>query len=160
KRAVSLSHFAELVQNTSDPGEIRTATATMLESSLGGGEVQITEWAESRDRLVTTWPAPPAHDPASTIPLERCPVLRRARIHRAEVGSPQACACPFGVPGTGAYACMPMRAAGTVVGVANVRTAGAPWSYNDVKLAQSYTAFAGAALEALRILASTHDRAV
>ncbi len=160
KRAVSLSRFAELVQNSRDPGEIRTATATMLESSLDGGEVQIAEWAESRDRLVATWPEPPAHDPAATIPLDKCPVVKRQRMMRAEVGSPQACACPFGVPAAGAYACVPMRAAGEVIGVANVRSAKASWSHNDVMLAQSYVGFSASALEALRVLASIHDRAV
>jgi diguanylate cyclase (GGDEF)-like protein len=161
KRAVSLSRFAELVQNSRDSAEIRTATATMLESSLDGGEAQLAEWAESRDRFVTTWPAPGAHDPAAQVPLDKCPAVRRQRIVRAEVGTPQACAsCAWGVPAAGAYACVPMRAAGDVIGIANVRTAKKGWSHNDVMLAQSYVSFAAAALEALRVLASIHDRAV
>ncbi|HTJ41082.1 MAG TPA: sensor domain-containing diguanylate cyclase, partial [Kofleriaceae bacterium] len=162
KRAVSLSRFAELVQNSRDAGEIRTATVTMLESSLPGGEVQVAEWAESRDRLVTTWPAPgEAHDPASGIPMEKCPVVRRQRLVRAEVGTPQACAnCAFGVPSAGAYACVPMRAAGEVIGLANIRTSKTGWTHNELMLAQSYVSFAAAALEALRVLASIHDRAV
>jgi diguanylate cyclase (GGDEF)-like protein len=162
KRAVSISRFAELVQNSRDSGEIRTATVTMLESSLEGGEVQVAEWAESRDRLVTTWPElTSAHDPAATIPLDKCPVVRRQRIMRAEANTPQACAsCPFGVPADGAYACVPLRAAGEVIGIANVRGKKGGWTHNDVMLAQSYVSFAASALEALRVLASIHDRAV
>lgn len=160
KRAVSLSRFAELVQNSRDPAEIRTATVTMLESSLDSGDVQVAEWAESRDRMVSTWPAPSSHDPAAQIPLDKCPVIRRQRLVRAETGTPHACTCSFGVPGAGAYACVPMRAAGEVIGIANIRTKRAGWSHNDVLLAQSYTSFAAAALEALRVLASIHDRAV
>jgi diguanylate cyclase (GGDEF)-like protein len=160
KRAVSISRFAELVQNSRDPGEIRTATVTMLESSLEGGEVQVAEWAESRDRLVSTWPEPSAHDPASAIPLDKCPAVKRQRLMRAEAGSPQACKCAFGVPATGAYACVPMRAAGDVIGIANVRSKKAGWAHNDVMLAQSYVGFSASALEALRVLASIHDRAV
>src|SRR4029079_13099373 len=87
------------------------------------------------------------------------PVLHRQRTHRAEAGSPQACVCPFGVPKDGAYACVPLRAAGDVIGLANVRGKSS-WTHNDVMLAQSYAGFAASALESLRVLASIHDRAV
>ena len=158
---MSITHFAELVQESHDPDEIRTATATVLESSLPGGEVQVTEWAESRIRLVMTWPAPPARDPAAAIPIDRCPAVKRQRVVRTEASAPLACKCQFGVPPAGAYTCIPMRAAGEVTGLVNVRTSrDAAWTHNEVMLAQSYVGFAAGALESLRILASTHDRAV
>jgi diguanylate cyclase (GGDEF)-like protein len=162
KRAVSLSRFAELVQNSREAAEIRTATATMLESALDGGEVQLAEWAESHDRFTSTWPAraPDAADAAEAIPVEKCPVARRQRLVRAEVGASHACACAFGVPASGAYACVPMRAAGELIGIANVRTTRKGWSHNDVMLAQSYVGFAASSIESLRVLASIHDRAV
>jgi diguanylate cyclase (GGDEF)-like protein len=162
KRAVSLSRFAELVQNSRDAAEIRTATATMLESALDGGEVQLAEWAESHDRFTSTWPArePDGADGAEQIPLDKCPVAKRQRLVRAEVGQPQTCKCAFGVPASGAYACVPMRAAGELIGIANVRTQRKGWSHNDVMLAQSYVGFAASSIESLRVLASIHDRAV
>jgi diguanylate cyclase (GGDEF)-like protein len=159
KRAVSLSRFAELVQNSRDPTEIRTATATMLESALDTHEVQIAEWSESHDRFTSTWPARDG-DAAEAIPLDKCPVARRQRLVRAEVTSPHACKCAFGVPAAGAYACVPMRAAGELIGIANVRTPRKGWSHNDVMLAQSYVGFAASSIESLRVLASIHDRAV
>jgi diguanylate cyclase (GGDEF)-like protein len=161
KRSVSITHFAELVQDSRDPDEIRTATATVLESSLPDGEVQVAEWAESRVRLATTWPTPPARDPAAAIPIDRCPAIQRQRVVRIEASAPLACTCRFGVPPAGAYTCIPMRAAGEVTGLVNVRTSrAAVWTHNEVMLAQSYVGFAAGALESLRVLASTHDRAV
>jgi diguanylate cyclase (GGDEF)-like protein len=160
-RAVQLSRFAELVQSTSRPLEIRTGVATMLEGALADGEVQIIEWNEGQTRLHRTWPEVRGEGGDVALDAATCPAIRRKRAVRAEVPSDTACDCAFGAPDQGTYACIPMLSAGAVSGLVNIRTARRPaWTRSDVVGAQAYVNFASSALGSIYVLESTRDRAL
>jgi diguanylate cyclase (GGDEF)-like protein len=160
-RAVQLSRFAELVQGTSRPLEIRTGMATMLEGALADGEVQIIEWNEGQTRLHRTWPEVRGEGGDVALDPATCPAIRRKRAVRAEVPSDTACDCAFGAPEHGTYACIPMLSAGAVSGLVNIRTARRPaWTRSDVVGAQAYVNFASSALGSIYVLESTRDRAL
>jgi len=162
-RAVSMNRFAEMVQQTEQRDEIRTAMATMIETTLTGGEVQILELDHHRSRLARTWPLAEsdAEPPEVALDPSRCPALRRRRPVRADVPSTAACDCPVGAPAEGSYACIPMLSAGVATGLVNIRIdKPRAWTRNDVLGSQAYVNFASGALEALRMLQVTHDRAV
>jgi diguanylate cyclase (GGDEF)-like protein len=160
-RAVQLSRFAELVQGTSRPLEIRTAVATMLEGALPDGEVQLVEWDDNKTRMQRTWPESPAGRAEVPLDVSTCPAIRRKRAVRGDTPSETACDCPFGAPEAGTYACMPMLSAGTVSGLVNIRSKRqAAWSRGDVVGAQAYVNFASSALHTIYLLASTEDRAL
>jgi diguanylate cyclase (GGDEF)-like protein len=160
-RAVQLSRFAELVQGTSRPLEIRTGVATMLEGALADGEVQIIEWNEGQTRLHRTWPEVRGESGDVALDAATCPAIRRKRAVRADVPSDTACDCSFGAPASGTYACIPMLSAGAVSGLVNIRTAKrAAWTRSDVVGAQAYVNFASSALGSIYVLESTRDRAL
>jgi diguanylate cyclase (GGDEF)-like protein len=160
-RAVQLSRFAELVQGTSRPLEIRTGVATMLEGALASGEVQIIEWNEGQTRLHRTWPEIRGESGDVALDPATCPAIRRKRAVRAEVPSDTACDCAFGAPALGTYACIPMLSAGAVSGLVNIRTGRrAAWTRSDVVGAQAYVNFASSALGSIYVLESTRDRAL
>ena len=160
-RAVQLSRFAELVQGTSRPLEIRTAVATMLEGALPDGEVQLVEWDDNKTRMQRTWPESPAGRVEVPLDTSTCPAIRRKRSVRGEAPSETACDCPFGAPEAGTYACVPMLSAGAVSGLVNIRSKKpAAWTRGDVVGAQAYVNFASSALHTIYVLASTEDRAL
>jgi diguanylate cyclase (GGDEF)-like protein len=98
--------------------------------------------------------------PILTEPL-RCRAVRTLREVSANANDPTACKCALGVPAQGSHVCVPMLAAGELVGVANFQ-ASAPdhFAAEDVRQLQGYLGFAGATVSSLRLIAATRDRAL
>jgi len=164
-RAVGFNAFGEFVQQLVDENELHQALARTLDDTMAPEKLQIMVRNASRNRLEVTWPTPMpsdeiSHHPILTEPM-RCRAVRTLRAVSADASGSLACACPLGVPKEGSYCCVPMVAAGELVGIVNMQ-ASEPGRFprEAQEAGQGYINFASTTLSSIRLIASTRERAL
>jgi diguanylate cyclase (GGDEF)-like protein len=118
----------------------------------------------SKNRLEVLRPAMSADEqlahPILGEPI-RCRAVRTLREVSEDAGAATACHCALGVPSSGSYLCVPMLAAGELVGVTNLQAAEAGHFTPDrVRALQGYVGFTSATVSSLRLIAATRERAL
>lgn len=162
--ALALTRFGEFVQQLSHEDEMHKALERVCRSLVAPSEVSILVRNASKNRLAiarSTAPAPSRRRlPILDDPM-KCRAVRTMREVRENSDSPTACDCVLGVPVQGSMLCLPLLAAGELIGVVNLQSA-RPDYFDDLRMRtlHSYLGFAGGAVGALHLLAATRELAL
>jgi len=91
----------------------------------------------------------------------KCRAVRTLREVTGNASDATVCKCTLGVPANGSHVCVPMLAAGELVGVANFQGLAANhFSLEQVRQLQGYVGFASATVSTLRLIQATRERAL
>ena len=164
ERALGLAQFSELVQQIADEQELRNVLGRTLLDEARPSKAQILLRKASRNRLEIAWPEVPSDEQYNHAILAapiKCRAVRTLQVVTADAGTSRCCDCTLGVPEAGSYVCMPMLAAGDLVGIVNLQSrAPGGFSPDVLHLVRSHIRFASTALSSIRLLASAHERAL
>jgi diguanylate cyclase (GGDEF)-like protein len=163
-QAVALTRFGAHVQQLSDEDELHDAFVRSAHDLLAPSKVQVMVRNGSKNRLDVVRPAMTADEqlqhPILGDPM-KCRAVRTLREVGCDADDATACHCALGVPATGSYVCLPMLAAGELVGVTNLQSeAPGHFSADRVRMMQGYAGFTSATLSSLRLIAATRERAL
>jgi len=158
-----LGRFAEIVQQTTVEAELYQLLVRFLESVVAPSAISVFSLNPSENHLTMVYPARTTEEqfrlPIVTEPLG-CRAIRSARdVHDGLGTDPGACACPL--TGAASHLCLPLMAAGQVIGLVSLQGAD-PDHFTDrrIRLAQALAATASATLSSIRLLARSRDSAV
>jgi diguanylate cyclase (GGDEF)-like protein len=162
--AVSLTRYGEHVQQLADEDELHDVFGRVCAGLLQPTRSHILVRNASKNRLEVVRPAMSVEEqlahPILNEPM-RCRAVRSMREVAADADAPTACKCALGVPETGSYLCVPMLAAGELVGVTNLQSdRPGHFTADRIRQIQGYTGFTGATLSSLRLIAATRERAL
>lgn len=125
QQAVALSKFGEYAQQLTDEAELHETVERVASDLVHPTKVHLMVRNASKNRLEVMRPELGIDEqlkhPILTEPL-RCRAVRTLREVSANATDPTACKCALGVPTQGSYVCVPMLAAGELVGVANFQS--------------------------------------
>jgi diguanylate cyclase (GGDEF)-like protein len=162
--AVALAKFGEYVQQLSDEEELHDSFERVMTSLGAPSKFNIMIRNASKNRLEVVRPQVSVEEqvkhPILSEPL-KCRAVRTLREVTANADSPMVCRCELGVPGEGSHLCIPMLAAGELIGVTNLQSAQRD-HFNPAltQAVQAYAGFAGATVSSLRLIAATRERAL
>ncbi|MBV8759132.1 MAG: GGDEF domain-containing protein [Deltaproteobacteria bacterium] len=164
EQAVALSKFGEYVQQLTDEGELHEALERVAHDTAAPSKTHLMIRNASKNRLEVMRPEMSIEDqikhPILTDPM-KCRAVRTLREVTGNAGDATACSCELGVPAAGSYACMPMLAAGELVGVANFQSGDRDhFQPEHVRQLGGYLGFAGATISTLRLIQATRERAL
>ncbi|HEX2676582.1 MAG TPA: diguanylate cyclase [Polyangiales bacterium] len=164
-QAVALGGFGEFVQQLADDAELHSALARTMQERVAPSKLHILVRNASRNRLEIAWPEGKNSEDQYKFPILvepiKCRAVRTLQPVTSSVGNPTCCKCALGVPAQGSYHCVPMLAAGELVGLVNMQTEDRPSFDPELQtLSQSYISFASTTLSSIRLLAATRERAL
>jgi len=163
-RAVALTQFGAHVQQLSDEEELHDAFVRSCTELLSPDTIQVMLRNSSKNRLeVVRPPMPPDEQVTHAILNEpmKCRAVRTLREVADDADTATACRCALGVPAQGSYLCLPMLAAGELVGVTNLQSSKPGYFHPErVRAIQGYAGFASATVSSLRLIAATRERAL
>jgi diguanylate cyclase (GGDEF)-like protein len=162
--ALALTRFGEFVQQLQHEDELHKGLARVCKALVAPSQVNILVRNASKNRLSIAH-ATVAHEPRLRLPIlaepMKCRAVRTMRNVRANSDDPTACECALGVPARGSMLCVPMLAAGELVGVLNLHSArGDDFDEPRIHALHGYIGFASGALSSLQLLAATRERAL
>ncbi len=162
--AVALTRFGEHVLQLSDESELEDAFVRACHDHVSPQKLHVMVRNASRNRLEVVRPDMPPDEqlthPILSEPI-KCRAVRTLREVSAAAGDPTACHCALGVPTAGSYLCLPMLAAGELVGVTNLQSEHVGhFTAERIRTIQGYAGFTGATLSSLRLIAATRERAL
>ena len=162
--AVALAKFGEYVQQLSDEEELHDSLERVIHQVSAPSQTNIMIRNASKNRLEVVRPPLPIEDqtkhPILNEPI-KCRAVRTLREVSANSDSSTACRCELGVPKDGSYLCVPMLAAGELIGVTNLQSAERDhFPPATAQAVQGYTGFASATVSSLRLIAATRERAL
>ncbi|HEX3763543.1 MAG TPA: diguanylate cyclase [Kofleriaceae bacterium] len=162
--ALALARFGEFAQQASTVDELHGGLERVCRSLVAPSKLTILVRNASRNRLDiahSTAPLDPApRHPILTEPM-RCRAVRTMREVRANSDSPTACSCTLGVPERGSMLCVPMLAAGELIGVVNLQSdARDHFDAARARALHGYIGFAGGTISSLQLIAATRERAL
>jgi diguanylate cyclase (GGDEF)-like protein len=164
ENAVELTKFGEYAQQLSDEHELHDAFERVIHKVGTPTKTHVMVRNASRNRLEVVRPELTIEDqlrhPILGDPM-KCRAARTLREVSAEHDAPIACRCELGVPREGSYLCIPMLAAGELVGITNLQsTERGHFSAGLSQRVQAYAGFAGATISSMRLIAATRERAL
>ena len=163
--ADALRQFVEVVQQITDESEIVATLARTLTRRFDARAVRVLRKSPSENRLDPLSPEMDV-DERRRFPIlldpSRCRCIRTGNAVRYDDARAEtACDCALGVPQTGSYLCMPMLAAGEIIGLVNVQSeVNAAWSTEAKARMESYVAAASVAMSALSLLRAARESAL
>jgi diguanylate cyclase (GGDEF)-like protein len=165
EEAMATGSFSEVMQQVTEESELLLVLAKTLQKESRPDGLNILVRNASANRLEIAFPQVPTEVqtrfPILTEPL-RCRAVRTGHeVHYDDVSLPAVCACPLGVPEVGGYLCVPMMAAGEVVGLVNLQVDDiGRWSAESRRRVHSFVGLASGALSSLRLLNLARERSV
>lgn len=164
QRAVALAEFGEHIQQLVDSSELHRVLAHRLDEQASPAKMHILVRDASAGGLELAWPGA-TPEAAHLFPIladpQKCRAVRTLKPVTANAGAPTACDCALGVPERGGYHCMPMLAAGELVGVVNLQALEPDRFTPPLHLRlQGFVNFASTTLSSLRLLAAARERAL
>lgn len=155
EEAQAVRAFTELVQQVRSEAELCGTLERTLVRLLGAERCRVLIKPTVGDGLAEEGEAPAFQEALN------CRAFRAAGPVQLGVEAPTACDCALGVPDQGAYLCLPLVAAGQILGVVNLQARRANhWDEHRRRLAESCASVAAASLQVLRALALARDRAL
>jgi diguanylate cyclase (GGDEF)-like protein len=163
-QALALTRFGEFVQQLASEDELHSGVERVCQALVAPSQLNILVRNASKNRLDLAR-STIRHDPKLRLPIlaepMKCRAVRTLREVSANRDSPTACDCALGVPAHGSMLCVPMLAAGELIGVVNLQSAQRD-AFTAPRAAQlqGYLRFAGGALSSLQLIAATRERAL
>ena len=161
--AEDLRAFGEVAQQCTDEAELDSVLERALRRALQPQALQILSRNASLNRLDVVLP-PMAAAEQEKFPIvldaSRCRAVRSSGPVTLEASAPTACDCAFGVPQDGSYVCVPMLAAGEVIGLVNLKGPAGYATAARERIASMYVGPAAAALGTIRLLNLARERAL
>lgn len=161
--AVAVTRFGEFAQQLAEESELHVSLERVLTTVVGVSTVHLALRNASKNHMPIVLPSVEADQPEFPGLLDplQCRAVRTLREVSDTSDSPTRCRCPFGVPQTGSYACLPMFAGGELVGVCNLQSPERDhFTAQRIGKAQAYSRIAGTTVSTLRLLAATRERAL
>ena len=162
--ALALARFGEFVQQLQHEDELHKGLARVCKALAGPSQINILVRNASKNRLAIAH-STAQHEPRLRLPIlaepMKCRAVRTMRDVRANSDAPTVCDCALGVPARGSMLCVPMLAAGELVGVLNLQSdRGDDFDEQRARVLHGYIGFASGALSSLQLLAATRERAL
>jgi len=162
--ALATRAFEELIQHVSREEDLLAALDQALHRQVRSSAQRILLHDEGgeglRAVLPTLSPEEAAHNPILQ-DAGRCRAIRQTTPVCLESKAPTACLCPLGVPGSGAYLCLPMVASGRTLGLVNLQARHPDhWTPERRRIAASLVAATASALQTLRALELAQERSI
>ena len=164
EQAVALSKFGEYVQQLTEESELHEAVERVATDLARPSGVHLMVRNASKNRLEVMRPEMPIAEQVKhailTDPM-KCRAVRTLREVTGNARDATVCKCTLGVPPNGSHVCIPMLAAGELVGVANFQGRDANhFNAEQIRQLQGYVGFASATVSTLRLIQATRERAL
>ena len=165
EEVLAINAFGDLAQQLVDEEELCSALAKVLNNQVAPSRLHILIRNASENHMSIALPETPYEEqikhPILDEPM-KCRGIRTAQqVLFDDVHAPTACICPLGVPEQGSYLCIPMTATGQAIGLVNLQSDEENhWTSDRRRIAQSYVSLASSALNSIRLLAASRDRAL
>ncbi len=162
EEAQAIREFTELVQRIDREEDLLAALEQALRRRLEVDLVQVLLRPSVGDGLQAALPL--EMDETGSRMFEdamACRAMQKGSSVQLDSKAPTACLCALGVPGRGAYLCIPLVASGQILGLVNLQSR-RPGHFTPklCRIAEACISIAASALQALRALHLAKDQAI
>jgi len=162
--ALATRAFEELVQHLSREEDLLQALDQALARQLHTSSQRILLRPEVGDGLLSFAPPMTPEEAAGhrvMVEANLCRAIHQGSTVDLQTDAPTACICPLGVPGAGAYLCIPLVASGMTVGLVNLQARNpGHWTPARRRVAEALVSASAAALQAIRALDLARERSI